>query len=186
MQKKKPTIFDFNLRESKPVSLSLFSYIFAELIFYLNCRDETKPLQQKLSEVGFPIGQRILECCAFKEKSVRFTKIEAILRFIAGKVWKLLFGDKADDIDRSVEDEDEYRIYDSKAIINRYLAGKTEQMNCGDFVAGIIEGILYAADFPAKVESSIMEEEVKGVKVRKVVYVIKFAHHVVKREEAKS
>ena len=183
-QKKKiPSIYDFNLKETKPVSLSLFSYLFAELIFYLNCRDESKTLQQKLNEVGFPIGQRILENCAFKEKSLRFTKIESILLFIHSKVWKLLFGEKADELDKSLEDEDEYRIYDSKAIINRYLATKTEQVNCGDFVAGIIEGVLYAADFPAKVDTSIMEEEGKGGKVKKVVYIIKFAHHVIKREE---
>jgi len=187
MQKKRPqTIYDANLRETKPVSLSLFSYLFAELIYYLNSREESsKTLQQKLSEVGFPIGQKILELCAFKEKSPRFTKIESILLFIHNKVWKLLFGEKADELDKSLEEDDEYRIYDSKAIINRYLATKTGQVNCGDFVAGIIEGILYAADFPAKVDTSIMEEDAKGVKVRKVVYIIKFAQHVMKREEAK-
>ena len=102
--------------------------------------------------------------------------------FIHNKVWKLLFGDKADELDKSLHEEDEYRIYDSKAIINRYLATKTEQVNCGDFVAGIIEGILYAADFPAKVDTSIMEEEGKGGKTRKVVYIIKFAQNVMKRE----
>ena len=185
MQKKKPSIYEANLRDTKPTSLSLFSYLFAELIFYLNCRDETRTMQQKLNEVGFPIGQKILEVCAFKEKSARFTKIESILLFIHNKVWKLLFGEKADELDKSLEEDDEYRIYDSKAIINRYLATKTEQVNCGDFVAGIIEGILYAADFPAKVDTSIMEEETKNGKMKKVVYIIKFAQHVMKREEAK-
>ncbi len=187
MQKKRPaSIYDCSLKENKQVSLSLFSYLFAELIFYLNCREETKTMQQKLSEVGFPIGQKILELCAYKEKSARFTKIESILLFIHNKVWKLLFGEKADELDKSLDEDDEYRIYDSKAIINRYLATKTEQVNCGDFVAGIIEGILYAADFPAKVDTSIMEDEVKGVKVRKVVYIIKFAQSVMKREEGKA
>ena len=182
MQKKGQSNYDLNSKESKSVSLSLFSYLFAELIFYLNCRDETKPLQQKLNEVGYPIGQRILELCAYKRKSPRFIKIESILLFIHNEVWKLLFGDKADELDKSLEDENEYRIYDSKAIINRYLATKTEQVNCGDYVAGIIQGILCAADFPAKVETSIMDDETKGEKARKVVYIIKFEPFVIKRE----
>eukprot|EP00826_Nyctotherus_ovalis_P018440 TRINITY_DN15526_c0_g1_i13.p1 TRINITY_DN15526_c0_g1~~TRINITY_DN15526_c0_g1_i13.p1 ORF type:complete len:203 (+),score=66.63 TRINITY_DN15526_c0_g1_i13:101-709(+) len=179
-----PSIYDYNLRDTKPVSLSLFSYLFAELIFYLNCRDESKSLQQKLNEVGFPIGQRVLELCAFKRKQPRFIKIESILLFIQNEIWKLLFGDKADEVDKSLEDMDEYRIYDSRAIINRYLATKGEQMNCGDFIAGIIQGILYAADFPAKVDTSIIEEEIKGETVRKVVYIIKFEHQVIKRDES--
>ena len=167
------------ISEEKKVNLSLFSYLFAELIFYLNCRDETKPLQQKLNEVGFPIGQRILELCSFKNKIGHFPTIVSILLFIQNEVWTLLFNDKAEDLDKSSDDEDEYRIYDSKAIINRYLATKSEQVNCGDYVAGIIQGILYASNFPAKVDTTIMDDE----KVKKVVYIIKFAHHVVLREQ---
>lgn len=185
MKKKGASIYDTSLKETRTVSLSMFSYLFAELIFYLNCRDESKTMQQKLNEVGFPIGQKIMEVCAFKEKTPRFTKIESILLFIHNKVWKLLFGEKADELDKSLEEDDEYRIYDSKAIINKYLATKTEHVNCGDFVAGIIEGILYAADFPAKVDTSILDEEAKTGKPKKVVYIIKFARHVIQREEAK-
>ena len=180
--KKTQTIYDYNLKKSSSINSSLFSYLFAELIFYLNCRDEKKTLQQKLNEVGFPIGQRILELCALRNNYVRFPKIETILLFTQNEIWNYLFGSKADEVDKSPDDDNEYRIYDNKAIINKYLATKGEQMNCGDFVAGIIQGILYTAGFPAKVDTTVIDDENKGVIERKVAYIIKFEHQVIKRE----
>ena len=169
-------------KDMPDTSFSLFSYIFSELITYLDATEDSKSLQEKLNEVGFFAGEKILEHLASNKES-RFDSVKSVLMFIFKEVWIQLFGEKADDIDKSLEDDDEYRIYDSKAIINKYLSTKLEQVNCGGFVAGIIQGILYATDFPAKVDSSMIEDMVGDKKVRKVVYIIKFAKHVIKENQ---
>eukprot|EP00826_Nyctotherus_ovalis_P003939 TRINITY_DN10818_c0_g1_i2.p1 TRINITY_DN10818_c0_g1~~TRINITY_DN10818_c0_g1_i2.p1 ORF type:complete len:110 (+),score=35.64 TRINITY_DN10818_c0_g1_i2:132-461(+) len=76
--------------EAKKVNLSLFSYLFAELISYLNAKDDSRSFEQRLSEIGFPIGQRILEHCAMK-RLTRFEDHVKVLQFISTKLWPLLF-----------------------------------------------------------------------------------------------
>jgi hypothetical protein len=159
--------------ENKKVNLSLFSYLFAELISYLNSKDDKKSLEERLSEIGFPIGQRMLEYCALGRQA-RFAKPEKILPFIKGKVWTLLFGKEADSLEQSEEVKNEYRIHDHEPIVNRYLANKDEQINCGAFVAGIIEGLLNSANYPAKVTAKVVEADIDEERKRIVVYFILF------------
>ena len=171
------------LQENKKINLSLFSYLFAELISYLNSKDDSRSLEERLSEIGFPIGQRILEYYALG-RQFRFATSEKILSFIKGKVWTLLFGKEADNLEQSEEVKNEYRIHDHDPIINRYLANKYEQINCGSFVAGIIEGLLNSADYPAKVTAKVVEIEdeeeiIKEEKKRIVVYFILFDSKII-------
>ena len=80
-----------------------------------------------------------------------------MLHFINNQIWKVLFGRVADGLERSWEDEDEYRILDRAPITNRYtsLGAKVSLSgpNCAAFVAGIIQGVLEGVRMDAKVET---------------------------------
>jgi hypothetical protein len=62
----------------------------------------------RLWEVGYQVGLRMLELQSFREKKVRRElEIVGILGFISVNVWKALFGERADSLERSTEHEDE-------------------------------------------------------------------------------
>ena len=44
-----------------------------------------------------------------------------MLQFIHNNVWKMLFGKQADGLQKSTDDEDEYRIIENSPITNRYI-----------------------------------------------------------------
>jgi hypothetical protein len=65
----------------------------------------------RLWEVGYQVGLRMLELQSFREKKVkRELEIVGILGFISVNVWKALFGERADSLERSTEHEDECTI----------------------------------------------------------------------------
>ncbi len=58
--------------------------------------------------MGYQVGLRMLELQSFREKKVkRELEIVGILGFISVNVWKALFGERADSLERSTEHEDE-------------------------------------------------------------------------------
>jgi trafficking protein particle complex subunit 5 len=170
-------------KSKSEVSLSLFSLLFSEMIEYISSLESDKDLDEKLQELGSPIGKRILEYTAFHHKHKRDLKIVNMLQFIHNNVWKTLFAKNAEALEKSVDDPTEYRIYDYAPITNRFLSTKHEALNASGFVAGIIAGVLNSAGFYANVASFLLEEEgVTQASNSKVIYVIKFTKAVVERE----
>jgi hypothetical protein len=95
-----------------------------------------------------------LELVNYREKNTkRETKILYILQFINSTVWKALFGKSADSLEKSTDSQDEYMISENEPIITKYISVPKEMssLNCGSFTAGIVESILDASQFPAKV-----------------------------------
>ncbi|GAM19035.1 hypothetical protein SAMD00019534_022100, partial [Acytostelium subglobosum LB1] len=165
------------------INLSSFSFLFSELIQY--CQDRIKAgheLEKKLSDIGFLVGTRALELLVVREKNAkRETKLLGILSFIHSTVWKSLFGKQADSLEKSTEADDEYMISDANMIVNKYISlpKNLSNLNCAAFVAGIIEGILCSAEFPARV--SAHNVAVEGKKFPKTVILIKFNPEVIPR-----
>ena len=56
----------------------------------------------------------------------RECKIENMLHHINNNIWKTLFGQAADGIEQSVEDDDEYRIIDSNPYTNLFASSGSE------------------------------------------------------------
>ena len=51
----------------------------------------------------------------------------------------MLFGKMADGLQKSTDDEDEYRIIENNPITNRYIPPlKNNSVNCASFIGGII------------------------------------------------
>jgi trafficking protein particle complex subunit 5 len=121
---RKPSIYDRNLNRSRGLELSHSAYalLFAEMVTYAQNKVEgiaelerrLVPAPKKwsndfrLSEMGYRVGQRVLELIVWREKnSKRETRILGILQFIHTVVWKTLFGKPADSLEKSRDNDDE-------------------------------------------------------------------------------
>lgn len=84
--------------------------------FICSVPSHTRPVHSclfpcRLEDAGVGIGQRILEIACWRDRtSKRETRMRGILQFITQTLWKSLFGAAADNLQRSVDLEDEYMI----------------------------------------------------------------------------
>ena len=174
------------MNKDKNIIYFQFSFLFSEMIQYIMTKhneDKELDLEEKLSSLGYPIGEKVLELCFIRDKSMkRKLKINDILIFIHNDVWKMLFNKQADGLQQSAEDEDEYRIVENSPLTNKYIfLQKNNTVNCASFFGGIIEGILNSADFRCKVSTFFYD--VEGV--TKTYYIIKFDREVIERDKKK-
>ena len=125
-----------------------------------------------------------MELSYFREKTggKRETNIENVLLFISNQVWKHLFGRAADGVEQSNMDEDEFWLNDDNPITTRFVGDIS--VNTAAFTAGIIEGLLYAIEFPAVVDAHYHTTEEDETDADKVVYSIKFTKEAREREAA--
>lgn len=118
-----------------------------------------------------------------------------MLHFINNVMWKQLFGKPADGLEQSIEDEDEYRILDKSPVTNKFTSmGKTTNVNCASYIAGIIEGVLSSAKMHCKVTAHLYSDNEDGGSSvadggdaadsvqSTTIYVIKFSKEVTARE----
>ena len=174
--------YDRSLKEKKNVPVTTFSFLFGEMVQYMSSKqssDKDYDLEEKLSSLGYPIGEKVLELCSVREKNFKKeTKIVQMLQFIHNNVWKMLFGKQADGLQKSTDDEDEYRIIENSPITNKYIPYQKGQSNCAAFLGGIIEGILNSADFRCKVNTFYYADN-EGMRT---YYIIKFDHDIIERD----
>ncbi|ORX89341.1 TRAPP I complex [Basidiobolus meristosporus CBS 931.73] len=140
-------------------------------------------LEKLLNEFGYRVGIRTLELFMWREKNIRReTRVLGILYFINTVVWKTLFGKQADSLEKSTENEDEYMISDNEPVVNKFISIPKElsQLNCGAFIAGIVEAILDGCQFPSRVTAHSVPLE--GQPLRTTI-LIKFDKNVLLREE---
>lgn len=63
-------------------------------------------LQLKLSEIGYNVGQRVVDIMLIREKiQKRETRLINMLIFIRSKVWVTLFGKEADKLEQANDDK---------------------------------------------------------------------------------
>lgn len=89
--------------------MSAFCFLFSEYIQYSLTRENgICKLENRVSDVGYSIGTKILELITFREKTMkRETTVIGILSFISYTVWKILFGKNADSLEKSTEPNDD-------------------------------------------------------------------------------
>ena len=153
-----------------------------------------------------PLGAKALELTMYREKGQgnnnicqhgrREVNFVNMLHYINNNVWKTLFNKAADGIEQSVDDDEEYRIIDQSPLTNEFISadeGEKGELNCANFIAGIIEGILISSNMPCKVSAHFVPEEADDAndpndapnpykKSMTTLYVIKFEAEVIARE----
>ncbi|KAJ1382585.1 trafficking protein particle complex subunit 5, partial [Ochromonadaceae sp. CCMP2298] len=145
-------ILDKSLIKPKTeVSLSTFALLFSEIVQYSQNRvSSVSDLEKKLEEAGYGIGQRVIELISCRDRLTRReTRIVNMLQYVSNTVWKHLFNKPADNLERSTENEDEYMIHEHAPITNTFVSVPADmgRLNCAAFLAGIIAGVLDAANF---------------------------------------
>jgi hypothetical protein len=177
-------------RLGREVSLSSFSYLFSELVQYCQLKSEsTSELEHELHTIGESIGWKYLELAALRQNTTNnsatnssslpassssFTRPRSLiqfLQFVHSVVWRQLFGHAADGLEKSTNSTDEFYLYESSPIPNRFIS----LINSASFTAGLLSGILSSANFPAEVQAHFAKE--------KTVYIMKFQKDVMKREK---
>ncbi|KAF3930582.1 hypothetical protein ABW19_dt0204328 [Dactylella cylindrospora] len=180
------TIYDRHLNRTKTseLSKSAFAFLFGEMVQHAQKKVYgVQDLEKKLNLHGYAVGQRFLELLLWREgrTAKRETRIIGILQFITGTLYRAIFQKGADTLEKVRENEDEYMISDNDPVVNTYISVPKEmsQLNCGAFIAGIIEAVLDGHCFPAKVTAHTAGNEMWP---GKTVFLIKFEPEVLERE----
>ena len=142
------------------VSLSAFGFMISELVQYnQNLINSINDFERRLEEAGYHVGRRIIEYIAYHEKFIRReTNVVNMLQFICNDAWKFLFQKSADGLERSFDNNNEFKIHENNPLTNRYvsLPGDMDNLNCAAFIAGIIAGVLDSCYFNAIVTAHIV------------------------------
>jgi len=178
----KSSILDKPLSRGKSeINVSTFGLLFSEMVQYCQNRVNTVPeLQNKLAEMGYHVGLRILDTLVVRENGFkRETKLLRILMFVKSNMWKCLFGKEADKLERDNDDEKMYYIIEKEPLVNKFISVSSESgrqggVNCAAFMAGIIEAVLTKSNFPCKVSAHWH----KGT-----AFLIKFDESVIARDK---
>ncbi|XP_075302123.1 trafficking protein particle complex subunit 5 isoform X2 [Opisthocomus hoazin] len=136
-------------RPRTEVSLSAFALLFSELVQYCQNRVySVAELQAKLARLGHQ-----------------------------GPVWRALFGKEADKLEQANDDDKTYYVIEKEPLVNTYISVPKENstLNCAAFTAGLVEAVLTASGFPAKVTAHWH----KGTTL-----MIKFEEAVIAREKS--
>jgi len=113
------------------------------------------------------------------------------LTFISTTVWKHLFSKGADSLEKSIDNADEFMIFDNNPITSTFLS--SHQSSADAYISGIIAGILEGAGFTARVTAisvPINEGEPRGTtplglpQRNKAVFLVKFSQKVLERDAA--
>eukprot|EP00917_Polyrhabdina_sp_WS-2016_P031651 GHVP01067469.1.p1 GENE.GHVP01067469.1~~GHVP01067469.1.p1 ORF type:complete len:170 (+),score=25.91 GHVP01067469.1:170-679(+) len=158
------------------VSLSVFAFLFSEVVTYSIDGRNWDNLESRLHEIGTRIGTKVLDLVCAREKGYkREIKILGILTFVSQICWKFLFG-KTAELLKTHDTEGEYLLKDSNLLVNAFVAEENQRINCGAFVAGIVEGILCSSEFHAEVTAHSDGSEATTI-------IVRFFPEIVQREK---
>nr|XP_053637647.1 trafficking protein particle complex subunit 5-like [Cherax quadricarinatus] len=122
--KQRPSILDKSLSRGRTeVSLTAYALLFSEMVQYSH--------------------NRVTSVNELHNKHI----------FIKFFCFQSLFGKEADKLDRATDDERIYYLIEKEPLVNRFISVPRDKssINCAAFIAGIIESVLNATGFPAKV-----------------------------------
>ena len=109
-------------------------------------------LETRLHRLGHNIGDRAVALFHLRDRPFR-REISplSLLQFIATNVWRSLFNKGAEVM--ATDQPTEFYLVDKGMILNRYISVSAEAaqagsaVNCANFAAGIIEGMMRTAGF---------------------------------------
>eukprot|EP00048_Salpingoeca_helianthica_P017532 m.237726 g.237726 ORF g.237726 m.237726 type:complete len:185 (-) comp21335_c0_seq1:56-610(-) len=159
-----------NAKARGEISLSTFAFLFSEMVRYSHQRSESIPdLERNLSVFGQRVGARLVEMVATRERGYkREIKLNGLLVYIQTVIWKTLFGKAADFLGKDNDRADTYMISDRELPVNKYISVPSDLagLNCGAFVAGIVEAVLEGARFPAHVSAHAGADNITTILMR--------------------
>ncbi|KAK0524318.1 Trafficking protein particle complex subunit 31 [Tilletia horrida] len=175
------------------IALSALAFLFAEVVSYTQSRSTgITDLEQRLSLLGYHVGQRILLLLTHREQTAsnpkapkRETKLLPVLLWIHTNFWKAAFGKAADSLEKSTEHADEYMISTNVPLFTRSISIPKDmsQLSVEAYTAGMVEAVLDGLGFPGRVTAhSVPTAE----HPHRTTILIKLDKDVLEREEALS
>ncbi|NWS82517.1 TPPC5 protein, partial [Toxostoma redivivum] len=131
-------------RPRSELSLAAFALLFSELVQYCQRRvASVAELQARLARLGHHRPGR------------RETKVLGVLLFVKGPLWRALFGREADKLEQANDDDRTFYVIEREPVVNTFVSVPRENssLNCAAFAAGLLEAVLGAAGFPARVSA---------------------------------
>ena len=184
-------------KHDSSVSLSMFGYLYSELLQYHQNRvDSIVELERRLEQTGFGMGLKLLEYISYKHNKTRETKLMGILQFISTIVWKQLFRKTADSLEKSIDHDDEFMIVEYLPISSLFISVPSDfgGLSPDAYLSGMIAGILEGAGFPSRVTAHTVQleegeatpqprlDEYLPARQEKTVFLVKFAQSVLERD----
>ena len=162
------------------VARSAWSHLFAECFQYCQQSiDNVHDLEEKLKSLGHSVGWRLFGLIVARERPrKRETTAVGVLQFIRSTCWKSIFGSETKPLQRNKTNENEYFIYEDNALPNIYISVPPElqnKINCASFNAGLIRGMLEAAQYKAEVRAAVPDPKNPDKVNNPTVYVVTFA-----------
>uniref|UniRef100_A0A8C4WX27 Trafficking protein particle complex subunit 5 n=1 Tax=Eptatretus burgeri TaxID=7764 RepID=A0A8C4WX27_EPTBU len=137
------------------VSLSAFALLFSELVQYCQSRVySVAELQGHLADLGKRVGIRVLDGLVVRERGGRReTRLLNTLLLVKVNLWRSLFGKEADKLEQANDDDRTFYVIEREPLINAFISVPRDNssLNCAAFAGGIVEAVLVASGFPAKV-----------------------------------
>ncbi|NWY22566.1 trafficking protein particle complex subunit 5 [Corvus hawaiiensis] len=144
-------------RPRSELSLAAFALLFSELVQYCQRRvASVAELQARLARLGHHVGLRALDALVARERpGRRETKVLGVLLFVKGPLWRALFGREADKLEQANDDDRTFYVIEREPVVNTFVSVPRENssLNCAAFAAGLLEAVLGAAGFPARVSA---------------------------------
>lgn len=182
------SIYDRNISGTKKleISISSLSFLFCEVVNWSHRSSKgIQDLENRLNGLGYKIGQRTLELVKLRERfknTKREIRLVEMLQFIHSTLWKSLFGEAANELERSQDISNEYMITDNCPLMAKFINIPKDygNLNCSALTAGIIEGALDSAGFYAHVSAhSVPTDQMP----QRTVFLIKVEEEVLIRED---
>ena len=77
----------------------------------------------RLETLGYSIGQKLIEMISCRDRATkRETRLVGMLQYVSNVLWKHLFGKAADNLERSMENEDECRFHRLTLSLSRCIS----------------------------------------------------------------
>ncbi|CAD6884776.1 unnamed protein product [Tilletia controversa] len=172
-------------------SAAALAFLFAEMVSYTQSRSTgITDLEQRLSLLGYHVGQRILLLLTHREQTSsnpkapkRETKLLPVLLWIHTNFWKTAFGKAADSLEKSTEHSDEYMISTNVPLFTRSISIPKDmsQLSLEAYTAGMVEAVLDGLGFPGRVTAHAVPTPEYP---HRTTILIKLDKDVLEREEA--
>lgn len=166
--------------QKSDIPLSTFAFLFLEFVHYHTHHSGANldNLEGRLHQAGMPLGKRLLELAAFRQKAKvrKETGAVAALQFIHTTLWKQLFNRTASGLikpsEKSINTDENAEIVncqlyliESEPITNLFVSVPKSygDVNCAAFLAGMINGAMVEMGIPCQVSAGWDEDHVQSV-----------------------
>jgi len=164
-------------------STAVFALVFSEVVKHCqSLSSDVQGFERRLAELGRDVGLRLHLLIWLNDKNAkRETCLLNALYYVHQSFYKAAFGMAADSLERSNQNQGEFMIVDNNPLVAKYVSCPRDlgALNVSAFIAGMLEAVLSAIQFPATVSAHL--QPVDGMPNR-TKFLLTFSQDILDRE----